>query len=293
VVIISLTLPDDETDLKESIHKSFFALKNIKNDNQTFYQSYSDYHSKSDMIKDNFQSALIFKKAILDQKIQFAYQPIVNSKTREIEYYECLLRMKTDEDLLISAGPYIPLAEQMNFISMIDEKVLDFAYQDLVAHPNLRLSLNISGADLDDQEWLRMAKLYFKDTKISSRVQVEITETAMQKDIKTSQAFINLLHELGCKVALDDFGCGYTSFSQLKALPVDVVKIDGIYVKDILTNTDSKFFVETLCNMRASNNFKLVAEFVTNKEIADLLTEMGVEYLQGNYFGAADTKKPW
>ena len=111
--------------------------------------------------------------------------------------------------------------------------------------------------------------------------------------LSKSREFILILQSLGCKVALDDFGAGYTSFAQLKLLPVDVVKIDGIYIGDIFTNPNSMFFVEILCKMSVVTSFKLVAEFVESADIAVALKERGVRYLQGHYFGAASNTKPW
>jgi EAL domain-containing protein (putative c-di-GMP-specific phosphodiesterase class I) len=101
------------------------------------------------------------------------------------------------------------------------------------------------------------------------------------------------MQELGCSIALDDFGAGFTSLAQLKHLPVDVIKIDGSYVRDIVYNPESRLFVKTLLDFSRNFGLKTIAEFVENVEIANLLTEMGVDYMQGNYFSPATAKRSW
>ena len=101
------------------------------------------------------------------------------------------------------------------------------------------------------------------------------------------------MQEMGCKVALDDFGAGHTSFKQLKMLPVDVIKIDGCFVRDIIQNTENQIFVKTLIDIIRALGLKSVAEFVENGEIAKLLLDLKVDYMQGNYFCPALNYRSW
>jgi EAL domain-containing protein (putative c-di-GMP-specific phosphodiesterase class I) len=101
------------------------------------------------------------------------------------------------------------------------------------------------------------------------------------------------LQAMGCLVALDDFGSGYTSFRQLKAISVDMVKIDGAFVKDIAQSADNQFFVKTLMQFAQGFGLQTVAEFVENGEIAKILMEMGVDYLQGYYLGKPENHRRW
>jgi len=122
---------------------------------------------------------------------------------------------------------------------------------------------------------------------------VEITETAAHRDLRKAAYFVAAIQSVGGCVALDDFGSGYTSFRQLKSLSVDLVKIDGAFVKDIAQNADSRFFVKTLLEFSHGFGLHAVAEFVENGEIAKILMELGVDYMQGYYFGKRENHRSW
>jgi len=122
---------------------------------------------------------------------------------------------------------------------------------------------------------------------LAQRLIIEITETSIIHDYEKISNSINLIHDLGCKIALDDFGSGHTSFFQLMNLPVDIMKIDGSYIKNIEKNTRNKEIIEALVRIANIIGAKTVAEFVENQEIAKLLTDLNIDYLQGNYFSPA------
>ena len=121
--------------------------------------------------------------------------------------------------------------------------------------------------------------------EIIQRLSVEITETAAIEDLDQTMSFVDALKELGCSVAIDDFGAGYTSFRNLKFLSVDMVKIDGSFVKNMTRDRVDRIFIETLVNLARTFNIETVAEWVGDEETARALTEMGVTYLQGFHFG--------
>ena len=125
------------------------------------------------------------------------------------------------------------------------------------------------------------------------RMMVEITETAVHLDIKRTAYFVASLQSFGAMVALDDFGSGYTSFRQLKTLSVDIIKIDGVFVKDLVGNHDNMLFIKTMLDFTNGFGLKTVAEFVENGETAKLLMKLGVEYLQGYYFGFPERMEHW
>jgi EAL domain-containing protein (putative c-di-GMP-specific phosphodiesterase class I) len=128
---------------------------------------------------------------------------------------------------------------------------------------------------------------------IASRLIIEITETAAHRDMRRTAYFVASMQEMGCTVALDDFGSGYTSFRQLKALSVDMVKIDGSFVKDMTENSDNHFFVKTLLDFTRCFGLESVAEFVETGETAKALMELGVDYQQGYYFGKPENFRSW
>jgi len=128
---------------------------------------------------------------------------------------------------------------------------------------------------------------------IAKRLIVEITETAAQHDLRSTAYFVSALQAQGCRIALDDFGSGYTSFRQLKALDVDMVKIDGAFIKDITENPDNRFFVKTLLDFTQGFGLQSVAEYVEKGETAKTLMDMGIDFMQGYYFGKPENYRSW
>ncbi|HUB84125.1 MAG TPA: EAL domain-containing protein, partial [Rhizomicrobium sp.] len=137
-----------------------------------------------------------------------------------------------------------------------------------------------------DPSWLQSFVTYVRaNQQVAKRIIVELTETAALNDFEESARFVSNLREMGCKVAIDDFGAGYTSFRNLQMLHVDMVKIDGSYVKGLVQSPDNQIFVRTLIDLAKNFKLKTVAEWVGSDEEAALLEEMGVDYFQGFHFG--------
>jgi EAL domain-containing protein (putative c-di-GMP-specific phosphodiesterase class I) len=120
---------------------------------------------------------------------------------------------------------------------------------------------------------------------LTERLTIEITETAAIQDIDQSAYFVDCLKEMGCEVAIDDFGAGYTSFKNLKRLDVDMVKIDGTFVKNLLTDSSDQVFINTMVDIAGTFEMKTVAEWVGDVETAQMLEEAGIDYLQGFLYG--------
>jgi EAL domain-containing protein (putative c-di-GMP-specific phosphodiesterase class I) len=153
--------------------------------------------------------------------------------------------------------------------------------------------MNISNISIDNPIWLNKARNLLQDVDIASRLTIEITETGAQRDLTKLSSFVNFVQGLGSQIAIDDFGAGYTSFKQLQFLQADIIKIDGMFIRDIVTNYDNRFFVQMMLDCSKTFNMKTVAEFVENGEIAKVLMELDVDYMQGNYFGLAVNYRSW
>ena len=246
------------------------------------------------MARQQMGLANYLSKAIAEDKLRLAYQPIVNSKTGEIDYYEALLRLVDKKGRVSSAGALIPIAERMGLINIVDRKVLEMVIKELETYPNVKLALNVSNLTTENPDWLLHIQGLLRDRPdVASRLTVEITETAAQRDLRRTAYFVAMLQELGCLVSLDDFGSGYTSFRQLKTLSVDSVKIDGGFIRDLTNNPDNRFFVKTLLEFTELFGLKSVAEYVENGEIAKVLMELGVDYMQGYYLGKPENQRSW
>ncbi|HTT81294.1 MAG TPA: EAL domain-containing protein [Stellaceae bacterium] len=234
------------------------------------------------------------RSALREDRIVFAYQPVVAAATGEVDHYECLLRMRTPEGRIIAAGDFVPVIEQLGFIRLIDRYVLDKALAELEAYPQVKLGFNISGLTAADRPWLRALISQVRTRPdIAARVVVEITETAALYDIEESARFVSALRHAGCRVALDDFGAGHTSLRHLQSLAVDTVKIDGSFVRNLAGNPDGQVFLRHLLGLAQGFGFSTVAEGVSSAEDVAILQKEGVRFLQGYYLGRPSLERPW
>jgi diguanylate cyclase (GGDEF)-like protein len=234
------------------------------------------------------------QRALRDGRLTFAYQPIVDAHTGAPDYYECLLRMIDEDGRVVPAGEFVAAIEQLGFIRLIDRYVLERAIEEAAAHPDICLGFNISGLTATDRAWLRGACALLQGRReLASRLVVEITETAALHDIDESAGFVATLRDLGCRIALDDFGAGFTSLRHLQALSVDVVKIDGSFVRNIAANAANQVFLRHLVGLAKGLDLPTVAECVETPEEAAMLRREGVNFLQGYYYGMPTLEKPW
>ena len=293
VKIASVSFPHIANTTDNVLEKMCVALSIVKNDPMRSYFAYSDIEKREVQAKHHMILAHYMQSAIQNKKLRLAFQPIINSQTGHIIYHESLLRIVGDDGKINSAGPFIPIAESMGFIDVVDDLVLEMVIEELHNSPDIQLAFNISNLTVMDKKWLKKAKKLMADPDIASRLVVEMTETAMHGELRHVSNFVATLQGLGCQIAIDDFGAGYTSFRQLKSLPVDIVKIDGYFVKDIVDNSDNMLFVKTLLDFTRGLGLKAVAEFVETGEIAKLLMELKVDYMQGNYFCPAVNYRSW
>lgn len=226
------------------------------------------------------------QRALKEDRIVLAYQPVVDATTHEMRHYECLVRMYDLDRKLIPAAQFVPAIEQLGLMRRIDNRVRDLAIRELERIPDVSLAINISGLTATERSWFRGLVSRLKGRRdIATRLIVEITETAALQDIDETSRFVSSLRALGCKVALDDFGSGFTTFHHLKALTVDVVKIDGSFIRDITVDTENQIFIHNLLALARALGVSTVAECVETRADADYLYGVGVDLLQGYYFG--------
>ena len=259
------------------------------------FAEFRDLPAHAVMTKRDFTVAEQVQQALHDDRIVLAYQPIVDAATSEVVFYEGLARLLDEKGELVAAGQFVPIVEQMGLMRLIDRKVLDLGFEALERNPALRLSINVSGLTAVDPVWLaQLSERLSGRRHVAERLTLEITETVALDDIDESSRFVRTLVALGCRVALDDFGAGFTSFRHLRALRVDMVKIDGSFVRDLLHNPDNQVFVRTLVNLAKGIDLVAVAEWVeTEAEAeAEFLLSNGVDYLQGFLFGRPEIGLP-
>jgi len=294
VSIGSATFPEQAKTSYEVMTRAETALAEAKRSGRNRFVPYRP--SEEQRRQHRFGMALgeRVQRAMQEDRLVFAYQPVVASNTGEIDHRECLLRMIDEDGRVVSAGEFVPIIEQLGFIRVIDRFVLEKAVAEVSAHPGVRLGFNISGLTATDYAWLRtVTSLLRGKEEIASRIVVEITETAALHDIEESARFVAILRELGCHVALDDFGAGFTSLRHLQALAVDIVKIDGSFVRDLARNHDNQMFLRHLVGLAKGLGLATVAECVETAREAAILRREGVDLLQGYYFGKPSLDRSW
>jgi len=233
-------------------------------------------------------------EALKEKRLKLAYQPIIGARSRRISHYECLLRMVKPDGSVLSAGHFVPAAEQMGIVHLVDRFALEATVTQLKANPDLTLAVNVSGTAASDPAWLQSFIEYVRSEKdMAPRLIVELTETAALHHFEENAHFVSQLHDMGVRVAIDDFGAGYTSFRNLQMLHVDTVKIDGSYVKDLAQSPENQVFVRTLVGLARNFDIKTVAEWVGSEDDAALLESFGVDYFQGFHFGEPIMDPRW
>jgi diguanylate cyclase (GGDEF)-like protein len=232
--------------------------------------------------------------ALNERRIAMAFEPVVEARSRDTAFYECLVRMEQDDGQVLLAPDIVPVAEKLGLIRLVDHRVLELVVAELAGSANVQLSLNISpDTTMDPDWWASIESLMRAHPGVAERLIIEITETVAIQDIDGLRGFVTRLKNFGSRIAIDDFGAGYTSFRNLRKLGVDIVKIDGAFVQNIARSADDRAFVQTLIDLARRLEIKTVAEWVQDDESAALLRDWGCDYIQGRLIGLASAARPW
>ncbi len=210
------------------------------------------------------------------------------SKTGSGTRYEMFVRMLDEDGDIVPPGAFIPAAERYSLMTAIDDWVIRHTLDWMLETDEAldHIAINLSGTSINNNEFLNKLKNYLKETKVDTRkLCFEITETAAISDVQQAKNFFLELKEFGCKFSLDDFGSGLSSFGYLKSLPVDYLKIDGMFVRDILTDEVDHAMVESIHNVGRLMGLQTIAEFVENQDIQDRIATIGIDYVQGYHVG--------
>jgi EAL domain-containing protein (putative c-di-GMP-specific phosphodiesterase class I) len=212
-------------------------------------------------------------------------QPIVELETGKVSQQEILLRLLENNH---HVGPefFLAAAERFGMVREIDRMVVADAISILESGGAGTLDVNLSGASLGDPELLKLIDRELKSTGVDpQRLVIEVTETAAIADMGAAIDFAKELHRLGCKLALDDFGVGFGSLYYLKHLPLDYLKIDGEFVRNLTSSARDRAMVAGMVTMAHNLGLRTVAEFVADVETVEMLRDLEVDYGQGYHFG--------
>jgi len=283
--------PLSDANIHELLGFADLAMYKAKSEGKGTFHTFS----VDDKTKDELETRVFWKHqietALSDNNFILNYQPILEIKSNTITHYEVLIRMRdSNTGEIRMPGKFIEIAEQVGLIHDIDHYVLQRGMMKLQMLQkqgiSTKFAINLSGSVVDDPLLMPMLKRLIKKHEIDPQNLIfEITETAAVSNLQQAKAMMIAIRKLGCRFALDDFGVGFSSFNYMRELPIDIIKIDGIFIKDLDKNADDQLFVKALVDVAKGLGHKTIAEFVENQEILDLLHSYGVDYAQGYHVG--------
>jgi diguanylate cyclase (GGDEF)-like protein/PAS domain S-box-containing protein len=273
---------------KELLANADLAMYHAKKTGRSRYHVFSPEFEYQAVLTEQLRWKHIIEQAIKQDEFVLYYQPILDIKAKAISHYECLLRIQQKDGTILMPGDFIIQAEKIGIIDQIDHLVLSKAIEQHLAFQaignNSRLAINLSGRSMNDMDILPYIEQLLTQPGVKPELIIfEITETSAVSNFMSAKSMIKQLKALGCRFALDDFGVGFSSFYYLKSLPVDYVKIDGSFVKQMDVSEEDRIFVKVLTEVSQAFGKQIIAEFVENKEILVLLEQQGVDYAQGYY----------
>jgi len=294
VSIGAVSVPRYARDADEAINRAQEVLDSVKRRRAGSFAAWRPNVERDAQRRVNIRVTDEIVTALNERRIVMAFEPVVAARSGQTAFYECLIRMEQDDGRVLLAPDIVPVAERLGLIRLVDHRVLELVVEELAVAPDVQLSLNISpDTTMDPDWWSSIESLMRAHPGVAERLIVEITETVAIQDVDDVRGFVTRLKNLGSRIAIDDFGAGYTSFRNLRKLGVDIVKVDGAFVQNIVRSADDRAFVQTLIDLARRLQIKTVAEWVQDEESATMLREWGCDYIQGRLIGLASAERPW
>jgi diguanylate cyclase (GGDEF)-like protein len=270
--------PYNKTLIKEA-HQALHATKN----HTETWSIYQDNLQETSHYEDNLYWLKKVKSAIEENRIEPYFQPIVNYKTGKIISYEALIRLVEKNGAALSPHLFLEIAKKSKLYTTLTKIMIEKSFKKF-ENSKQHFSINFSYEDMIDSEVLALLTEKLQNGNIGKRFCAEILESESISSYDLAKNFIDTIKTYGAKVAIDDFGSGYSNFERLFKLDIDYIKIDGSIIKDIDENIQLRIITETIVNFAKKTNIKVIAEYVHSKEIVDILAKMGVTKMQGYYF---------
>ncbi len=294
ITIGGVTAPRYARKLRDILSCAQDALDSAKARRRGSFEAYRPSLERTAQRRENVRATEDIIAALNARRIFLVYEPVVEIRSRAPAFYECLMRLKRGDGTLLAVNEAVPLAERLGLVRLLDHRVLELALAELLEAPALRASLNVSAASTVDPDWWAALEAMLRaHPGVGERLTVEITETAAIHDVDETRGFVARVKDLGCRIAIDDFGAGYSSYRNLRKLGVDLIKIDGAFVQNLARSEDDRAFVHTLIDLARRLGVATVAEWVQDETAAAMLADWGCDYLQGSLVGLASTERPW
>lgn len=289
----------DKFDHDELFAQADIACREAKANGRNRLQFYSMSEREAERMVADVGWVSKLREAIDNDLFVLRFQPIVHIASGRITHHEVLLRMISENGRTIAPDAFLPAAVRFGLMAEIDTWMVRNALKAMaeyrIERPDLCFSINLSANAFETHDLTEFVQLHLEKNRIpASSVIFEITESLAVRHLSFVERQIASLRELGCELALDDFGTGYSSFSYLQRLPVDYIKIDGVFIRDLVSNRVDQKMVRLIAEIGQEAGMKIIAEYVQSGPTLALLGELGVELAQGYYIGrpaSAPTRK--
>ncbi len=271
---------------KEKIYESVkLGMKTLVREKKWFLVANNFATKEQEKAKENIKTVHMIKDAIKSARIVSYFQPIIDNKTQKIAKYESLVRLINEEEKVLSPYFFLDAAKKSNYYLKITNIVLEHSFT-ILAHCDTDISVNLSALDIEQKSMREKILLLLEKYKQDAhRIVFELLEDEEIKDFTTVKQFITEVKKYGVKIAIDDFGAGYSNFERLLDYQPDILKIDGCLIRDIETSSYSLSAVKSIVTFAKEQNLQTVAEFIENESIFHIVRGLGIDFSQGYYFG--------
>ena len=285
--------PEQGASAEEVLSRADQALDRAKRQGRDQFTMFKPDEKWQALVGSRLSGEKVIREALARGRFVLHAQPILDLKSNEVVQYEILIRMLDEQNQLVPPAAFLQTAESFGLIRSIDRWVVRQAIR-LISEQRalgnlVRLSVNLSGKSVGDLELTTLIEKELAEGGVEpGQLTFEITETTATTDAERSKIFGIALKQIGCRLALDDFGVGFSSMNQLKHLPVDYLKIDGSFIRDLPSSTIDQQLVRAMVGVARALKKRTVAEFVSSAEILKVVRDAGVDFAQGFFIGKPD-----
>lgn len=276
-------IQNDKYLIQDLIYDASYALKYAKGKKQQ-YAIYNEELKHKRENQDNFSWKKRIIRGIRNNDFIAFYQPIINNKNNKEEKYETLIRMADEEGNILSPYKFISASKKYNLYNYLTRFIFLEACEAIMLS-GFEISVNISIDDIRDANTRKLIMRKLKNFSKAEKLVFEFLESEGIDNYREVKDFIKLVKQYGCKVAIDDFGSGYSNFEHILNLDIDYIKIDASLIKNIDTNRNSEYLVKTIVDFSDSLHIKTIAEYVHSQEVLDKVKSLGIDYSQGYHLG--------
>lgn len=265
--------------IQEALEKADIALKSAKKSGKEFLL-YDETLNVEQQYKNNMEWTKKLSWALENDKITAFYQPIFDNKTNKIVSSECLIRLIDQNNNIISPYHFLTIAKKTKMYSKLTKIMIEKSCQ-YFEHLDCDFSINVSVEDILDEEIVEYISHSVQKYNVSKKIIFELLETEGIENYEEVSSFIHEMKSLGCRIAIDDFGSGYSNFEYLLQLNIDYIKIDGSLIKNLDTDKNAQIVVETIVSFAKKLDIIVIAEYVHNKDVYEKVKALNIDRSQG------------